>query len=113
MKKIFIIGFLACAFFSALKSCESKSNYAQSSNYNSSAKTTRMEAIYNEIDRSAKAMNDQMGYPQPSEDMQDLQYRCNTLHDPAACVEWQRNLNQSMRGMNQNIEETERERQNQ
>lgn len=110
MKKNIIICLLACALFTLLESCESKSSRTHSGSYNSSAKTDHtFDAIDKAIQGGERGMRD-MGYPQLSEEMQELKYRCETLHESDACEEFTQNMRQSIRGMNQNIEETERER---
>lgn len=44
-----------------------------------------LDDIFKEIDRSAAATRKTLGYPEPSKQLQTLEYRCYELGDKEAC----------------------------
>jgi hypothetical protein len=104
MKKNLILCFLAFILFYSLESCESKSNRSQSGSHSSATKDPFVD-----IDKAIKAGEQDMrlrGYPQLSPAMQQLRYRCQTLGETDACQEFNQYMQQSINGMNQDIQRT-------
>jgi hypothetical protein len=101
MKKNLILYFLAFILFYSSESCGSKS-----SSHNSATKDHTFDAIDEAIKAGEQDMH-RKGYPQLSPAMQQLRYRCQTLGETDACQEFNQYMQQSINGMNQNIQQTE------
>jgi hypothetical protein len=110
MKKNIVICLFAFSLLGLLESCNNGSSRNKSHSYNSSAKTDHTFDAIDDAIRAGEIGNQGVGIPPLSEEMQQLRYRCETLNETDACEEWIQYSNQSVRGMNQEIQRIETEK---